>query len=140
MHTHKSLLINVLKKFVITCLLTGHKFLSGFDKSRTCLGDVLEIMDCRTWFFITSTLTNIPYRLLSTRGNFKKLGVHVRFLKPTMWCFSFHVDVLHFSIKSLIIVSKNNVQWSCLPDFSYLLLMEKLKRKHLDGVFSMLWC
>ena len=58
------------QKFIDKCIkrirnnvfINRPQVLSGFDKSRTCLGDVPEIMDCRTWFFITGTLTNTPYQ------------------------------------------------------------------------------
>ena len=60
--------------------------------------------------------------------------MYVTPLKPTMWPV-FHVMfyVLHLRILNLIIVSKSNLQWSCLPVFSYLLLQTIYVGMTFDG-------
>ena len=47
--------------------------------------------------------------------------------------------VLHLAIWDLTIGSENNLKWTCLLTFKLERpLMEKLKSKHLDGLFGML--
>ena len=46
---------------------------------------------------------------------------------------------VHLTISNIIIVSENNLEWSCLSTFNLERpLTEKLKFKHFDGVFGML--
>ena len=126
---------------------------TGLDNLRTCVRDVLEIVNytnCRTWLFLTSTLCAELFSFLNAKSKLAKLGVHtldsnsyVRFINPVM-SYGFHCTfyVLDYTIWNLI-VSKNNLRWSCLPAFannsSLKDLMEKLKSKPLDEVIAMLW-
>ena len=65
-----------------------------------------------------------------------------------MTCFHFKYYSLYLTILNLIIISKINLQWSCLPAFSYppckqfklkRTYMKKLNFKHHDGVSRMFW-
>ena len=97
---------------------------TGLDNLRKCVRDVLEIVNytnCRTWLFLTSTSCAVLFSFLNVKSKLAKLGVHildsnsyVRFINPVMWyVFHFTFYVLDYTIWNLI-VSKNNLRWSCL--------------------------
>ena len=97
---------------------------TGLDNLRKCVRDVLEIVNytnCRTWLFLTGTSCAVLFSFLNAKSKLAKLGVHildsnsyVRFINPVMWyVFHFTFYVLDYTIWNLI-VSKNNLRWSCL--------------------------
>ena len=82
---------------------------SGFAKSRTCVRNVLEIINfknCPTWLFFNKWA--------------HKRTLCVWFIQPTTWhVFNFLFYSPHPTMLNLIIVTDINLQWGCLPAFSY---------------------
>ena len=122
--------------------------------------DVLEtknFTNCRTWLFFSKYAHQTHFNFLSTWSNFNKLGVHVlqnnlyvRFLKSAMWhvfCFMFyiiHLTILNLKWKFLELIYNEVVYWLFLSFLCRQFKLErssteKLKLKHLDGVFRMFW-
>ena len=99
--------------------------------------------------FLTSMLTNTPFlfpRYMKIRPACTlKHSVRQILKKKCDMFFSFMLYVPYLMILNLVMVSKINLQWGCFLIFSYIpckqpklqrSLTEKLKFKHLDGVFG----
>ena len=94
----------------------------GLDKSRTCVPEVLEIINftnCCTRLFFIFQFTEYMKQLQEIRRTCTLKQSLRQFLKTNnVTCFSFHV-LCPSSILNILIASKINLQWSCLPVFSY---------------------
>ena len=96
----------------------------GLDKSRRCVRDVLEMMNC------TNCRTSLFFNKYAHEHTFSVYWVRETILRNKTYIYLWSVCQIlkinneicfmsHLTILKLIIVSKINLQWNCLPTFPY---------------------
>ena len=109
----------------LSCVINIYYALAaGLDKSpmwQDVLNKIMNFKNCCTWLFFKKYAHKHTFSVSEVCETFLKntlfVQVCVRFLKPIVLCSSFMFHVLNLTIWNLTIVSKNNLQWSCVPAF-----------------------
>ena len=110
----------------------------GLDKSRRCVRDVLEMMNC------TNCRTSLFFNKYAHEHTFSVYWVRETILRNKTYIYLWSVCQIlkinneicfmsHLTILKLIIVSKINLQWNCLPTFPYPPSQTTSAGKALDG-------